>query len=132
MMETVVINPWTWQDGLGFVQAREVSGAERVVYCAGQSAVDPDGNVLHEGDMRGQLKRSLDNVETVLAEAGLGLADVVRLNYYTTDVDAFFESYDAVTSRLAEAGARVSSTLLGITRLAQPALLVEIEATAAA
>ena len=131
-METVVINPWTWQDGLGFVQAREVSGAERVVYCAGQSAVDPDGNVLHEGDMRGQLKRSLDNGETVLAEAGLGLADVVRLNCYTTDVDAFFESYDAVTSRLAEAGARVSSTLLGITRLAQPALLVEIEATAAA
>jgi hypothetical protein len=44
----------------------------------------------------------------------------------------FFESYDAVTSRLAEAGARVSSTLLGITRLAQPELLVEIEATAVA
>jgi enamine deaminase RidA (YjgF/YER057c/UK114 family) len=131
-METMVINPWTWQDPLGFVQARKVSGAQRVVYCAGQSAVDPDGNVLHEGDMRGQLMRSLDNVETVLAEAGLGLADVVRLNYYTTDVDAFFESYDAVTSRLAEAGARVSSTLLGITRLAQPELLVEIEATAAA
>jgi enamine deaminase RidA (YjgF/YER057c/UK114 family) len=131
-METMVINPWTWQDPLGFVQAREVSGAQRVVYCAGQSAVDPDGNVLHEGDMRSQLMRSLDNVETVLAEAGLGLADVVRLNYYTTDVDAFFESYDAVTSRLAEAGARVSSTLLGISRLAQPELLVEIEATAAA
>jgi enamine deaminase RidA (YjgF/YER057c/UK114 family) len=131
-MQTQVINPWTWQDPLGFVQAREVSGAQRVVYCAGQSAVDPDGNVLHEGDMRGQLMLSLDNVETVLAEAGLGLADVVRLNYYTTDIDAFFESYDAVTSRLAEAGARVSSTVLGITRLAQPELLVEIEATAAA
>jgi enamine deaminase RidA (YjgF/YER057c/UK114 family) len=81
--------------------------------------------------MRGQLMRSLDNLETVLAEAGFGLADVVRLNYYTTDIDAFFESYDAVTSRLAEAGARVSSTL-GITRLAQPELLVEIEATAVA
>jgi enamine deaminase RidA (YjgF/YER057c/UK114 family) len=131
-MQTQVINPWTWQDPLGFVQAREVNGAQRVVYCAGQSAVDPDGNVLHEGDMRGQLMLSLDNVETVLAEAGLGLADVVRLNYYTTDIDAFFESYDAVTSRLAEAGARVSSTVLGITRLAQPELLVEIEATAAA
>ena len=57
---------------------------------------------------------------------------MVRLNYYTTDIEAFFESYAAVTSRLAEAGARVSSTLLGITRLAQPELLVEIEATAVA
>jgi enamine deaminase RidA (YjgF/YER057c/UK114 family) len=131
-MESKVLNPWTWQDRLGFVQAREVSGAERVLYCAGQSAVDADGKPVHEGDMRGQLMRSLDNVETVLAEAGLGLADVVRLNYYTTDIDAFFESYDAVTTRLEGAGARVSSTLLGVTRLAQPALLVEIEATAAA
>jgi enamine deaminase RidA (YjgF/YER057c/UK114 family) len=131
-METQVLNPWKWQDPLGFVQAREVSGAQRVVYCAGQAAVDADGKPVHAGDMRGQLLRSLDNVETVLAGAGLGLADIVRLNYYTTDVDVFFESYDAVTSRLAEAGARVSSTLLGISRLAQPELLVEIEATAAA
>ena len=76
--------------------------------------------------------QALDNLETVLGEAGLDLSDVVRLNYYTTDVDALFESYEAVTSRLAEAGARVSSTLLGVTRLALPSLLVEIEATAAA
>jgi enamine deaminase RidA (YjgF/YER057c/UK114 family) len=131
-MESKVINPWTWQDRLGFVQGREVSGAERVLYAAGQASVDADWKPVHEGDMRGQLMQSLDNVEAVLAEAGFGLADVVRLNYYTTDLDAFFDSYDAVTSRLAEAGARVSSTLLGITRLAQPELLVEIEATAAA
>jgi enamine deaminase RidA (YjgF/YER057c/UK114 family) len=131
-MVSKAFNPWTWQDRLGFVQAREVSGADRVLYGAGQAAVDADGKPVHEGDMRGQLMRSLDNVETVLAEAGLGLADVVRLNYYTTDLDAFFESYDAVTSRLEEAGARVSSTLLGVTRLAQPELLVEIEATAVA
>jgi enamine deaminase RidA (YjgF/YER057c/UK114 family) len=66
-----------------------------VLHCAGQASVDADGKPVHEGDMRGQLTRSLDNLEIVLGEAGLGLADVVRLNYYTTDVDAFFESYDA-------------------------------------
>lgn len=82
--------------------------------------------------MRAQLVQALDNLETVLGKAGLDLSHVVRLNYYTTDVDALFESYDAVTSRLTEAGARVSSTLLGVTRLALPSLLVEIEATAAA
>jgi enamine deaminase RidA (YjgF/YER057c/UK114 family) len=131
-MESRALNPWTWQDRFGYVQAREVRGAERLVFCAGLTSVDADGKPVHEGDMRRQVTQALDNLETVLGEAGLGLADVVRLNYYTTDVDALFESYDAVTSRLAEAGARVSSTLLGVTRLAHPALLVEIEATTGA
>src|SRR5918992_429525 len=130
-MESNVINPWTWQDRPGLVPAREGSGVERVLYCAGQASVDADGKPVHDGDMRGPLMRSLDNLEAVLAEAGLDLGDVIRLNYYTTDVDAFFESYDAVVSRLAEAGAQVSSTLVGISRLAQPELLVEVEATAA-
>jgi enamine deaminase RidA (YjgF/YER057c/UK114 family) len=81
--------------------------------------------------MRAQIVQALDNLETVLAQAGFGLPDVVRLNYYTTDLDAFFAAYDAVTSRLSQAGCRPASTLLGVARLAFPELLVEIEATAA-
>ena len=65
-----------------------------------------------------------------MRESGARLSEVVRLNYYTTDVDRFFEGYDAVAGRLAEAGCQLSSTLLGVTRLAFPELLVEIEATA--
>jgi len=73
----------------------------------------------------------MDNLETVLREAGYSLSDVVRINYYTTDVDAFFEAYpDEVAGRLAEAGCQPASTLLGVTRLAFPQLMVEIEATA--
>jgi enamine deaminase RidA (YjgF/YER057c/UK114 family) len=93
MMESRVINPWTWQDQFGFVQAHEVSGAQRVVYCAGQTSVDGDGSPLHEGDMRAQIEQALDNLETVLREAGLGLSNLVRLNYYTTNIDALFESW---------------------------------------
>jgi 2-iminobutanoate/2-iminopropanoate deaminase len=37
-MESRVINPWTWQDQFAFVQAHEISGAQRVVYCAGQTS----------------------------------------------------------------------------------------------
>jgi enamine deaminase RidA (YjgF/YER057c/UK114 family) len=80
--------------------------------------------------MRAQLGQALDNLERVLHEAGYTLAHVVRLDYYTTDVDRFFQHYEAVTSRLGAAGCRVSSTLLGVTRLAFPELLVELEATA--
>lgn len=58
------------------------------------------------------------------------LANVVRLNYYTTDVDRFFAEHDALTKRLEAAACRPASTLLGVQRLAFPELLVEIEATA--
>ncbi len=65
-----------------------------------------------------------------MREAGVGLSDVVRLNIYTTDVDRFLEAYGTVAGRLAQAGCRPASTLLGVTCLAYPEMLVEIEATA--
>jgi enamine deaminase RidA (YjgF/YER057c/UK114 family) len=129
-MERRVVNPWTWQDQYGFVQANEVVGAERVLYCAGQTSVDADGEILHAGDMGAQVGRAIDNLETVLREAGFKLADVVRLTYYTTDVDAFVQVGESHAARFEEAGCRPAATLLGVARLAFPSLLVEIEATA--
>ncbi len=71
--------------------------------------------LLHRvvGDMRDQSPRH-DNLEAVLAQAGLGLANVVRLNYYMTDVDAFVGIADVLVERLAKAGCVTSSTLLGV------------------
>ena len=80
--------------------------------------------------MGAQVAQALDNLDTVLSEAGFVLADVVRLNYYVTDVDAFIEAGAVYGQKLAEAGCRPASTLLGVSRLAIPSLLVEIEATA--
>jgi enamine deaminase RidA (YjgF/YER057c/UK114 family) len=130
-MQRKVINPWTWQDQFQFVQANDVSGAQRVLFCSGQTSVDAEGRALHQEDMRAQIARAFDNLETVLNRAGLQLSDVVRLNYYTTDVDEFIRANDVTVKRLKEAGCRPASTLLGVTRLAVPDLLVEIEATAA-
>jgi enamine deaminase RidA (YjgF/YER057c/UK114 family) len=72
-VESRVINPWTWQDQFGYVQAHEVTDGGRVLYLAGQTSVDADGNPVHDGDMGGQLTQVLDNIETVLTEAGLQL-----------------------------------------------------------
>ena len=80
--------------------------------------------------MRARITQAMDNLETVLRQAVSELLDVVRFNYYTTVVDRFFDSYDAVITRLSGAGFSPASTLLGVTRLAFPELLVEIEATA--
>lgn len=129
-MERQIINPWSWQDQFGFVQAQAVSGGERTIYCSGQTSVDVDGDPIHEGDMVAQVGQALDNLESVLRKSGCGLSNVVRLNYYTTDLDGFFRAMDVLTARLETAGCRAAATLVEVSRLARPPLLVELEATA--
>jgi enamine deaminase RidA (YjgF/YER057c/UK114 family) len=114
------IKPGRWQEPLGFSQGIELSGAGRVLACAGPLATDAEGKLIHDGDMRAQINSALDNLEAVLKRAGYDLPNVVRLNYYTTDVDGFFAAYDAVTSQLKGAGCQPASTLLGVARLPLP------------
>ena len=131
-MERRIINPWTWQDDFGYVQANEVSGAQRTLYCSGQGANDATGAAVLAGDMRGQIDLALDNLAAVLSAAGFSYADIMRLNIFVTDVDQFFANYDAFISRLAEAGCRHTGSLIGVARLAFPEMMIEIEATAVA
>ena len=130
MMERRIINPWSWQDKFGFVQANEISGAARTLVCSGQTAIDADGNVIHSGDIAAQLKVALDNLEEVLHKADFSLSDVVRMIIYTTDVDKLISVYESMAARLAKAKCQTTQTLVGVARLAFPDLMVEIEATA--
>jgi enamine deaminase RidA (YjgF/YER057c/UK114 family) len=126
-------DPWSWQDRLDFSHAIEVSNVQRTVYCAGQVSCDETGSPLYPGDMEAQFSRALDNLERVLATAGdLKLGDIVRLDYYVTDVPAFIEAVPKVGVRLKAAGCKPASTLLGVARLARPEYMIEIEATACA
>jgi enamine deaminase RidA (YjgF/YER057c/UK114 family) len=115
---------------MGFVQAYELGGAKRTLVCSGQTSVDANGAPLHAGDMAAQLRQAIANLETVLKAGGFDLSDVVRLNYYTTDIDAFMAGAPAGLMRLAEANCRPASTLLGVARLFHRDILVELEATA--
>ena len=124
------VNPWSWSEAFGYEQAVLVDGAARTLLCAGQTSVDANGAPVHVGDMAKQVAQALDNLEAVLAEADMSLGDVARLSYFTTDVDAFFGAFDLVTTRLREAGCRPAGTLVEVSRLALPGLLVEMEATA--
>jgi len=129
-MERRSINPWGWQDQFGFSQAIEVTDHSRTLYCAGQASVDANGIPVHPGDMGAQLAQSMENLQKVLEQSGFKLSDLVRLNVYSTDVDKTFESYGEVVGRLSAAGCQPAMMLLGVSRLAFPELLVEIEATA--
>ncbi|WP_327309529.1 RidA family protein [Streptomyces sp. NBC_01298] len=131
-MQRTAVNPVTWSVEMGFNQGEVVSGQTRTLYLSGQTAMSAEGKPEHDGDMAAQLALSIDNVEAVLAEAGMSLANLVRLNVYTTDVDLLFRHYGELASRLGAAGVAPTTTMLGVSRLAIPGQLVELEGTAVA
>lgn len=131
-MNRTAVNPWPWSVERGFNQAELIEGRSKELIMSGQTAMSADGVPQHAGDMRAQITMALDNIEEVLAGAGMQLGDIVRLNIYTTDVNAFFEHCGPMYERLAAAGIAPAGTLLEISRLAFPELLVELEPTAMA
>jgi enamine deaminase RidA (YjgF/YER057c/UK114 family) len=131
-MQRTAVNPVTWSTEMGFNQGEVVSGPARTLYISGQTAMSGDGKPQHDGDMAAQLALSIDNLQAVLGEAGMSLANLVRLNVYTTDVDLLFPHYGVLAARLGAAGVAPTTTMLGVTRLAIPTLMVELEGTAVA
>lgn len=131
-MSVRIINPWTWQDRFGFVQANEVTDPGRILYCAGSVSVDDDGKVLHPGDMPKQIDKVFDNLETLLGQADMDLSNLVKLTYYTTEVEKFIEAGPVLMERLQRGACRPATSLIGVTRLFDPGCILEIEATAVA
>jgi enamine deaminase RidA (YjgF/YER057c/UK114 family) len=124
------INPWEWSKAFGFSQAVELTGAERILICSGQTATGPDGSPPSSSDMGEQVRTAVRNIVTVLETAGMGSADVVKVNIYTTDVDDFLGVYGPEVQEVLGSNLP-ASTLVGVTRLAFPELKVEIEVVAA-
>ena len=127
-MERTPINPWSWSTKLGFDQAQLIEGHRRQLVCSGQDAVDADGNPQHPGDMAAQLELALDNLEAVLAAADMSLANVVRLNMFTTDVGELLKHNELLTDRFGDS--RYATSVVGVAQLPAPQLLVMLEATA--
>ncbi|WP_327050806.1 RidA family protein [Halomicrococcus gelatinilyticus] len=114
-----------WESKVGYSRAVRVGDAVEV---AGTTATDEDGDVVGEGDPYAQARQALSNVERALDEAGAGLDDVVRTRLYVTDVD----HWEAVGEAHAElfGDVRPATTMVEVSALVDPAMLVEIEAEA--
>lgn len=128
MPTRIAINPHAWTTQLGFDQAQLIEGQQRMLVCSGQDAVDADGNPQHPGDMAAQLELALDNLEAIVAAADMTLADVTRLNVYTTDVDELInQHFPRISDRFGNS--RYATSIVGVGHL--PAqFLVMLEATA--
>jgi enamine deaminase RidA (YjgF/YER057c/UK114 family) len=124
-------NPWNWQEGFGFSHGVEITAPKRIIEVSGQCATGPDGAPEAPGDMGGQIRLAIDNIEAVLKQGGMDLSNITRIRVFATDVGAALENWGAVTERLNAVDCRPASTLVGVTGFFSPDLMVEIEATAA-
>ncbi|MBF6355278.1 RidA family protein [Nocardia higoensis] len=132
-MSITLVNP----DALPKVDAyRQVSVAtgSTLIFVAGQVAVDAEGATVGAGDVAAQVEQSYLNVGTALAAAGASITDLVKVTVYVVDWTP--DKMAQFTEGVARAAARFGvtpvppGTLIGVAALADPAYLVEIEATA--
>lgn len=132
-MDKREINPTDWlQAAFNINHGIEVTRVERTLYLSGQTSNAADGTLLHAGDLAAQFGLAWQNLKDALAEAGMDPTNIVRLNFYTTDVPAFVESAGELVPLIAGDGCKPVSTLLGVAALFEPDAMIEIEATAVA
>jgi enamine deaminase RidA (YjgF/YER057c/UK114 family) len=104
-----------------------------IVYIAGQVACDASGKIIGEGDFEAQVEQVFSNLKIAVEAAGGAMADIVKLNtYLVAEVDqAEVPKLRAIRGRYLNAEKPPASTLVVVSRLAQPGWLIEIEAVAA-
>jgi enamine deaminase RidA (YjgF/YER057c/UK114 family) len=121
------VNPWTWQERYGYAQAWRVDGAQSVVFVAGQGPIGPDGSLVGD-DFEVQARQTFENLRTVLEAAGTSLAGLVSTTTYLTDV-ARVRDLGRVRAEFV-VGPPPAGTVVGVTGLAVPGMLLEISAVA--
>lgn len=87
---------------------------------------------MHAGDLVAQFRLAWSNLKDALAAADMIPSNIVRLNMYTTDVQAFMAAAGELVPIYAEDGCKPVCTLLGVSGLFEPELMIELEATAVA
>jgi 2-iminobutanoate/2-iminopropanoate deaminase len=100
----------------------------RTIYVSGQVSFDADGNVVGEGDIKAQTETVLEHVKTVVEEAGGGMEDIVKVTVFITDMGLYDQIHE-VRRRYFEEPYPASS-MVEVSALIDPRLLIEIEAVA--
>lgn len=127
-MARELINPASLHPAPGFSHITVATGS-RTIYFAGQVALDAEFNIIAEGDLRGQTVAAMRNLETAMREVNVGWDDIVRRTIYTT-MPTEFETISSGIAEVTGGADDPAQTIAGVTGLALPGLLIEVEATA--
>ena len=101
----------------------------RMVFVSGQVARGVDGQLVGRGDIRAQTRKVLENVRSVLAEAGATMDDVTKVTVFVTNLAEHFSAIHEIRAEFFSSD-YPASTLVEISRLVDPEMLIEIEAIA--
>jgi len=112
-----------------YSQGISVSSPKKLVFVAGQVSLDKEGKLVGKDDIVAQTEQAFRNVRAVLREGGCDLEDIVKLTVYVKRPEDFFKVTEARKKILGKNFP--ASTLVQVTSLAYPDLLVEVDATAA-
>jgi enamine deaminase RidA (YjgF/YER057c/UK114 family) len=115
----------SWEPVVGYSRAVKVDGR---IWVSGTTSTGSDGAIVGRGDPYAQAKQAIANIERALAAAGAVLADVVRTRIFVTDISHWQDIGRAHGEAFADI--RPATTMVEVTRLIDPDLLVEIEADA--
>ena len=102
--------------------------AGRTIYVSGQVSMDAEGNVVGEGDIKRQTETVMEHVKTVLEVAGGGLDDIVKVTVFITDMGLYDEIHEVRRRYFDEP--YPASSMVEVSALIDPRLLIEIEAVA--
>ncbi len=116
-----------WEPKVGYARAVMVGD---LVHVSGTTATDPSGKIVGVGDVYAQSVQTIRNIETALKRLGLNLEHVVRTRIYLTQIDRWEEVAKAHAEFFGEI--HPATSLIGVNRLVDPEMLVEIEAEAVA
>ncbi|MGP8083125.1 MAG: RidA family protein [Terracidiphilus sp.] len=126
-----VFSPAQLPKPVGYSHVGEITGG-KMMYIAGQVALDASGNIVGQGDYRAQLQQVFTNLKAALEAAGATFKNVVKLNYYIVDaVDrSEFFAYREVRDQHVDIANPPVATVVVVSGLFLPEFLVEIEAIA--